>query len=673
MFFGRQTISLLILSLFLSHVAAAEVPQDLGEIVVTASRMAQMDTQIPANVTVISQDKIHASGATTVSEILKQEEGIRVYETGSVKSAVIDIRGFGDTASRNVLVLVNDRKVNTMDVSGPDFLQLPLESVERIEISRGAGSVLYGDNAVGGVINIITKKGRGRPQVRVSGSYGNYNTNTQDLTVSGEKQKLSYYFYAKHFDTKGYRTNSDLFTQDFNSRLEYAFTDSLSAKILSSSHQDHQGLPGGLTETELSRLGRRGSADEQDFAKTKDQFVQLSLEADPWVTSKENGYFVADFSYRTRNVYDSFNSFGPFNTKRAIFTKGVTGKYVFDQTIFGRETDFVAGIDFYDSENGIRGSGDNVDDIKITKKEVGGYSHLQYELLDKVFFSGGTRYQQVRYGFDQRNVPVSAKQTPSVWVYQGGMKYEYAEKSNAYVNVQKTFRFLATDEWYSTANFPGFGITPGLNLNLKQQTGLQYETGVKHNLKDMTLLNLTTYVMDNRHEIFFNPTTFANTNYDKTRRIGLEAGQETELAKLWEDADSPVTGCKISTSFTYQNPEFNGGPFAGKKIPFVPVYQVNQGLRLEFKKRYQWSLSGHYVGASYAINDVQNEIPPVKPYFTADTKLTYVLPSFQAFFAVNNLFNEKFYSYVSKSSTSVTKDYFPAPERNFMVGLSFGF
>ena len=97
-------------------------------------------------------------------------------------------------------------------------------------------------------------------------------------------------------------------------------------------------------------------------------------------------------------------------------------------------------IDYYDNENNILGSGSNVDDLTISKEELGVYGFLQYELADKVFVNGGTRYHQADYAFSQRNVAVDEKQSP--------------------------------DEWYSTANFPGFGLVPGLNLGLKQQTGI---------------------------------------------------------------------------------------------------------------------------------------------------------------------------------------------------------
>ena len=149
-----------ILGLFSSSAWSAS-SVDLEPIIVTTSRMAQHDYKIAGNVTVITQKQIEASHAQNVPDILRQALGTFIYDQNTVKTSTLDIRGFGDTAPRNVLVLVNERRINSVDISGPDLMQIPVEAIERIEVIRGAGSVLYGDNAVGGVVNIITKEGKG--------------------------------------------------------------------------------------------------------------------------------------------------------------------------------------------------------------------------------------------------------------------------------------------------------------------------------------------------------------------------------------------------------------------------------------------------------------------------------------------------------------------------------
>ena len=104
-------------------VFAVETPQaeELGKIVVTASRMAQYDYKVAGNITVIDRKAIEASNAQNIPDLLKQGLGIHVVDNSTNKTSVLDIRGFGDTASRNVLVLVNDRILNTVDISAPDL------------------------------------------------------------------------------------------------------------------------------------------------------------------------------------------------------------------------------------------------------------------------------------------------------------------------------------------------------------------------------------------------------------------------------------------------------------------------------------------------------------------------------------------------------------------------
>ncbi len=221
--------AVLVSVMFLSSVEAATGNEvKLEKIVVTPTRMPQKDYDITSNVTVIDGEEISSSDAKYVGDILRKEPGINVYDSGTDKTAKVDIRGFADTSVNNILVLVDGRKVNSIDISGPDWLQIPIETVERIEIVRGGASVLYGDNAVGGVVNIITKKGKSHLSGRVGVKYGNYDMNQEDVEISGSKDRLSYYLYSKFYETDGYRSNSDVRTKDYNGRVDYNLSENLS-------------------------------------------------------------------------------------------------------------------------------------------------------------------------------------------------------------------------------------------------------------------------------------------------------------------------------------------------------------------------------------------------------------------------------------------------------------
>lgn len=653
----------------ITHQSWALLSQELETIVVTASRSEEESYRLAGNVSVLTGEQIKATNAQTIPDVLSYALGVNVYDNSTAKSAVVDIRGFGETSLSNVLVMVDGRRINAVDLSGPDLVQIPIDSVDRIEIIRGGGSVLYGDNAVGGVVNIITKKGEGDLHGYVGGTYGSYGANSANTQVSGSKNGFSFYLFNQYLDDRGFRDHSDLLAKDYDGRFGYNWKDKIKTGLDVGWHEDVQELPGGLKDSELASLGRRASVNPLDTSFTTDRYAKLSLNFSPWLREQYWGDFIVDLHYRNRDVYDEFNGDGsfPFHTKRNIYRTGGTAKYIFDHTVFGKEVNFVTGVDLYDTQNDIKGSAFNSDDITITKKELGVFGFLQYELYENLFVNGGTRYHQADYTFDQRNNGPSYLTTrPDEWVSMGGLKYEYAKGSNVHFNVEQTFRFLATDEWYSSFTTP-----PSLNLDLDQQRGIQYEVGIKHNFDDKVIFSATPYLILLKHEIFYDPSNFKNSNYDETRRVGVETGAKVDILEFMH-VDF-LNKLEVFTNFTYQDAEQTSGPNKGKKIPFVSAEELSAGIIAGFFKNYTFSLLGRGTGSRYAISDQANETPPVKPYFTLDSKLTYERNNFELFVGVDNLTNEKYYSYVSKQAGTSVRSWFPAPDRNFNAGVKLKF
>ncbi|PJB28375.1 hypothetical protein CO111_01825, partial [Candidatus Desantisbacteria bacterium CG_4_9_14_3_um_filter_50_7] len=137
---------------------------EIGRIVITAEKGSERNVlSVPANITVITSDDIAASDARTIADLLRSEAGLVVRDMyGNGGQASVDIRGFGEAAGMNCVILIDGRRVNNIDISNPDISQVSLAQVEKIEVLRGGAGVLYGDNAAGGVINIITKKSKER-------------------------------------------------------------------------------------------------------------------------------------------------------------------------------------------------------------------------------------------------------------------------------------------------------------------------------------------------------------------------------------------------------------------------------------------------------------------------------------------------------------------------------
>ncbi|HEY5790593.1 MAG TPA: TonB-dependent receptor plug domain-containing protein, partial [Gammaproteobacteria bacterium] len=139
--------------------AAADAPLSVPPVVVSATRSAQSAVTTPASITVITRDQIEASGATQLAELLRGQGTVQLHDYyGDGSRTSVGLRGFGgDSSSSNTLVLVDGRRLNNTDIAPPDLASIALDDVERIEIVQGSAGALYGDQAVGGVINIVTR------------------------------------------------------------------------------------------------------------------------------------------------------------------------------------------------------------------------------------------------------------------------------------------------------------------------------------------------------------------------------------------------------------------------------------------------------------------------------------------------------------------------------------
>ncbi|HEY9447078.1 MAG TPA: TonB-dependent receptor plug domain-containing protein, partial [Burkholderiales bacterium] len=131
-----------------AHVGfAADLPvTTTAPVIVTATRFEERAGDRPVNVTVITDRDIRNSPAKTVPELLSEQAGITVHDFFGNNAATtsVDLRGMGITGTQNTLILVDGRSVVDLDLSGVQWSALPLTAIERIEIMRGAGSVLYG-------------------------------------------------------------------------------------------------------------------------------------------------------------------------------------------------------------------------------------------------------------------------------------------------------------------------------------------------------------------------------------------------------------------------------------------------------------------------------------------------------------------------------------------------
>jgi vitamin B12 transporter len=198
---SKKIIASLIALAFASPSYSAE-SIELDDVVVTATRTPQPRDAVIADVTVIDQEEIQRGGQTTFVELLQRQPGIEITSTGGAGTqSGIFMRG---TNTGHVVVLVDGMRINSATAGITAFENLPLSQVERIEILRGPATSLYGQDAIGGVIQIFTKKGGGKPRVYANLGYGTYNSKKAEAGVRGSINDTSFALNLSASDTNGF-------------------------------------------------------------------------------------------------------------------------------------------------------------------------------------------------------------------------------------------------------------------------------------------------------------------------------------------------------------------------------------------------------------------------------------------------------------------------------------
>jgi iron complex outermembrane receptor protein len=641
--------------LLLTSLFAEEKAVPLKEIVVTATRYEEKLTNVPANVAVISEEDIQNSTAQDIPDLLRTEIGIHVNDiTGNRRTFTVDLRGFGETAPSNVLVLVDGRRVNQADLSGVDWTQIPLERVKRIELIRGgSGSVLYGDNATGGVINIITKEGE---KFSVGGelSAGSYETFKGDAYLSGGINNLSFYISGRYLTSNGYRENSDTEAKDIGVNVSYYFKDLIKLNFSSGYHNDRTGLPGALKESDFAAgVSRTESINPNDFAKVEDYYFK----ACPEVYFFDDNIFKIEMSFRKR-AWLSFSSgdWGNFLGDSEIDTLTLSPRILLRNSLGRAKNSLILGFDYEKADNNIVNESlffgfSSTGIFDLNKKNYGYYVHDEINVADTLYLSGGYRHDRAEFIFRPSNPEEIAMDKDS---YTAGINYTFYKKSYIYFSFSRSFRYPLLDELYSF-------FTNTVNTEMVPQTSDNYELGIRHYFTDKVYTHINIFRIDTDNEIFYNPVAYANENLDgMTRRDGIEVSVSAKATR-W---------LTLKGGYTYLDATVKGGAFRGKDIPNVPKHKAVLELISSLGKGFTFVLNGVYIGERPFVSDFSNDFSNQKSYLVLNGKITYQWKSLRAFLDINNIMNKRYSEYGVIGGFPIEKAFYPSPKRNFLAGLS---
>jgi len=645
----RTMVLICLVLLFVGLGPARAEDYQLPEVSVSATRSEQKMEKLPRNVTVITREDIERISPLTLVDLFKSVPGVIVRDyTGTGVTATVDLRGFGESAATHTLVTVDGRRMNEIDLSGADWSTIPVESIERIEILHGPAGVLYGDNAVGGVINIITREGavghHGRVEAR-AGSWGLYGARAN---LSGGGEKYSYSLAGRYDHTDGYRDNSatDLKNVSFSTRI-YA-TDVLSFLIDGGLNKADYDLPGALTQAQVDE-NRRQSVRPDDWARNTDGHIrgQIRYDAADW------GVVTTDLSYRGRQAESQLYE----ASESDINTFGLQPKWVVGGKLGGFGLTSTVGLDVYYIDMNSRHASigePTSQENDFTVGRYGLYALEEIELVPSLVLSLGGRYQAADYEIELRPVGSASSgrnYNDNQWAANLGLAWSFSPGSKIYGRVARTFRYPTVDEY----------VTWGSFTNLEPEKVINFEVGGEYRFLDTGRFSLAGYLMLMDDEIAYDPATYTNENLDDTRHLGLEA-----VLRI------PLGGPRVHllANFTYMQAKFTSGPWDGNSLPLVPEWKAGAGLTGRIIDRLNGSIMVNAVGSRYNGDDKANEYDKLPRYATVDLHLDYRWGRLTLFFNVDNLFNAEYstYGYVGSWGSS----FYPAPERTFYGGVSVG-
>lgn len=641
---------------------------------------------VGASSSVITANDIAHSPAQTLQEIIAEVPGVQLHSLyGGVNGAgtVVDLRGFGAFATPNTLVLLNGRRLNDIDLGAVDFSAIPRDSIERIEITRGnSGAVLYGDNAVGGVINIVTKTGVGGPPVAIRGEagVGSFNQRMASVSAAVNSGPWSTSFYGNGLKSDGYRDNNALDQRNGVGNINYTTPD-LKAFFTVTGDDQKLGFPGGRFVDPGAGVNelvtaRQGTSTPFDYGNKQGKTATTGFTKTMW----SGVDLIVDGGYREKDTQGGF--FGPVPTlsfssnyvDARLKQWSITPRLSIKNNIFGMPSAVLTGIDYYDAvyhqdQSALKGM-PPIHMFDINQKTLAGYWQHTIGLLPTTDFSYGGRVQNTRtdardifdplaspFAFGIGANPLLTDETQ--YALHVGLEHRFTNVFSVFGRAARAFRTPNVDE--RVASGPAFDafFTPiPQTFQLKTQTSNDVEGGFRIKT-DQFQTQTSIYNMDLENEIHFDPVNFFNYNLDPTRRYGAETSASVRAT------DTVL----LRGGMAYTRAVFREGPFAGADVPLVSRYTANAGVT--------WNIWQNYLVFDATIrgwssrvmdNDQANLQSRIPANATADLKLSGQYQHLFWSLSVNNLLNALYYDYaIASSFTAGRFSAYPLPGRTYLV------
>jgi outer membrane cobalamin receptor len=652
----------------------------MDEVVVSATKTEESIKDIPNAVIVKDSIDIEDTDAKTVGRLLNNEQGIDLRARGDYGGATeeLHIRGMSADGTQ---VLVNGVVVNSPSLGSANVNGIPMNNIERVEVVKGAGTLLYGTSAMGGIVSIITKRPeRGVTNLKAQAGYGTNSTfelkAEQGMFVTDD---LGYYITAEMLGTDGFRSNSDLDHRDASLNIVFEKDDLLDITLYGDYVDREFGRPGvkppaGTTDFFVDSTRLYDSDSANLLNRGGDENLSLVLNAnikptDEVAVNLKAGYLNME-NYNYNRYYDAYSVPPGIPGSKTWVTNKVTDLEANANVELFNGLEFLFGAEYkkYDWENtniNLDGTGADLPDPTGAAQDLdttGYYVEGQYRPCDYFKMIAGVRLTD-HSEFGSKYVP------------RYGMIINPLADTVIKLNYGEHYNAPTPNDLYWPYEDWGWGMGAQGNVNLKPETGKNADAGIEQSLFDgRMLLNLTYFYWDINDKIRWVPDAsyfYTPQNLDKYTGEGLEVGMNYNV----------IEGIVLEIAYTYSNAEeeLSGGVSrqalytAENYLKFGANYFNENGLGVTAALRY----TGDRPGAYATDTDVNPDIT-LDSYYTVDITVN------QRFFEnwivslnCSNLLDEEYDTYTEtfydQTTGTATPAYYPGAGRALFLSLTYEF
>jgi iron complex outermembrane receptor protein len=637
---------------------ADDVPEQLPEMVVEGVRGSVLPPHFAGSATAIDAETIANSGARSVADLLVTEGGLMLSSTsGNTSDGQVQLRGFGENAASRVLVLVDGQPVNRPDMAGISWLEIPLSRIERVEILRGSQTARFGDNAVGGVINLITRSAGDQPVTTLEAAGG---SDGYFLTRAGYSQRVGdqdFSFDLERNVSDGWRQNSATDLESASLRWKKTFHGRDEVKLGFGWTDEYAEFPGPLSTSRYLSDPRQsiytlaGEGNEYFSEQTTyrgDASVLLGIGA--------HGRLKIPLTWSQRN--QSWN-FGPgSHTDNLLETVTLAPELRYD----GSNWSVALGGNYRHDSLDLQQYAEiqrihRTADASLSRELFGVFTTAEWEPWKHWHLTAAARYEHSDVDAAARSLVdpgdpalnFARSNDESNTGFQLGLRWEPVASYAAWLRYDRLYRLPSTDE---IASYQGYPLTVPFNDQLHAERGHNVELGTEYKPGAWTF-RVNGFAQWLEGEIAYDYLRNLNVNFSNTRRIGVE-GDIAYRAQAWE--------AKLHAGWL--DARFTDGTYAGNEVYLVPHVDATAVLACHPVKELTVQGEYQFVGSAFEGNDFQNTAEKLPSHGVANLLLRYEFePGFSGYLRVNNLLDER-YATVKYSGV-----WYPAAGRQFQIGI----